>query len=64
MIEKGDDMLKFFGRLLGYKPGLTIFQATIAANIVATTNPGRQKLQPLETRELRSAFLSVSGRKF
>ena len=58
-------MLKFLGRLFGYhRAELTIFQATIAANIQATSNPGGQKLEPLGRRELRATFLNVSGRKF
>ena len=58
-------MLKFLGRLFGYRRAeLTVFQATIASNIKATSNPGGLKLEPLGRRGLRAMFLSVSGRKF
>ncbi len=58
-------MLKFLGRLFGYRRAeLTPFQATIAANIKATSNPGGLKFHPLGKWELRATFLSVSGRKF
>ncbi len=64
MIEKGEDMLKFLGRLFGHKRAdITMFQATIAANIKATSNPGGLKFHPLERRELLATFLSISGRK-
>ncbi len=57
-------MLKFLGRLFGYRRAeLTMFQATIAANIKATSNPDQQKPQPLGRRELLATFLSISGRK-
>ena len=57
-------MLKFINRLFGYhRAGLTVFQATIAATIRATSNPGGQKLEPLRRRELVATFLNISGRK-
>ncbi len=64
IIEKGEDMLRFLGRLFRYRRAeLTLFQATIAANIKATSNPGGLKLHPLGRRELLATFLSVSGGK-